>query len=74
MASKEDIENTNKAFASDPKVKILGFYWALGRYDSVLITDAPDAKSIMKIAMKVGNFASTETMIAIPREEAVKLL
>jgi len=73
-ATKEDIENSNKALASDPKVKILGFYWTLGRYDSVLITEAPNEKALMKIAMKVANFASTETMVAIPREEAVKLI
>jgi uncharacterized protein with GYD domain len=73
-ATKENIERSNKILASDPKVKVLGFYWTLGRYDSVLIMEAPNEKAAMKILTQVGDYAATETMVAIPREEAIKLL
>ena len=73
-ATKENIERANKVLASDPKVKVLAFYWTLGRYDSVLIIDAPNEKTALKILTKVGDYAATETMVAIPREEAIKLL
>jgi len=73
-ATKENIERANKVLASDPNVKVLSFYWTLGRYDSVLIIEGPNEKTAMKILTKVGDFAETETMVAVPREEAVKLL
>ena len=72
--TKEHIERTNKILASEPRVKVLGFYWTLGRYDSVLIVDGPDEKTAMKMLLQVGDYATTETMVAIPREEAIKLL
>jgi uncharacterized protein with GYD domain len=73
-ATKENIERSNKILASDPKVKVLAFYWTLGRYDSILILEAPNEKTAMKIITQVGDYAATETMVAIPREEAIKLL
>jgi uncharacterized protein with GYD domain len=73
-ATKEDIERTNKVLASEPKVKVLAFYWTFGRYDSILILEAPNENAIMKILLQVGDYVATETMVAIPREEAIKLL
>jgi len=73
-AIKEDIEKTNKILASEPKVKVLAFYWTLGRYDSILILEAPNEKTVMKLLLQAGEWISTETMVAIPREEAIKLL
>ncbi len=72
--TKENIERTNKIIASEPKVKVLGLYWTLGRYDTVLITEGPDEKTVMKMLLKAGDYAATETMVAVPREEAIKLL
>ncbi len=72
--TKEYAEKTNKVLASEPKVKVLAFYWTLGRYDSILIADAPNEKTMMKMLVQVGAYASTETMVAVPREEAIKLL
>ncbi len=73
-ATKEDIERTNKVLASEPKVKVLAFYWTFGRYDSILILEAPNENTVMKILQQVGDYVATETMVAIPREEAIKLL
>ena len=73
-ATKENIERTNKALASVPDVKVLSFYWTLGRYDTVTVFEAPDEKTMLKMLTKVGDFVATETMVALPREEATKLL
>ena len=55
-------------------VKFIGFYWTLGRYDTVLIVEAPDEKTVMKGNIKVGDIVSTETLVAVTREEAIKLV
>ncbi|MFX0202956.1 MAG: GYD domain-containing protein [Candidatus Hodarchaeota archaeon] len=49
-------------------------YWTLGRYDAVMITEAPSEKDVMKILLPLVDLADTETMVAVPREEAIKLL
>jgi len=72
--TKEYIERTNKIIAGEPKVKVLGFYWTLGRYDAVLITEGPDEKTVMKMLLEAGSYVGTETMVAVSREEAIKLL
>ena len=54
--------------------KILGFYWTLGRYDTVLIFEAPNEKVAMELAVEVSDIVATETMVAVPREEAIKFL
>jgi len=55
-------------------IKVLGWYWTLGRYDTVIIAEAPNEKVAMKLAIEVADFVDTETLVAIPREEAIKLL
>lgn len=55
-------------------VKVLGFYWTLGRYDTVVIMDAKDEKAAMRMGIKVGDLVSTETLVAVTREEAHELL
>ena len=55
-------------------IKIIGFYWTLGRYDTVMILEAPTEKDALKVAIDAADVVATETMVAIPREEAVKLL
>jgi uncharacterized protein with GYD domain len=54
--------------------KILGWYWTLGRYDVVLITEGKDEKSAMKGAIRFGDMFSMETLVALPREAAAKLV
>jgi uncharacterized protein with GYD domain len=55
-------------------IKIIGWYWTLGRYDTVVIVEAPNEKEAMKMAVELGDFVATETLVAIPREEAIKLV
>ena len=50
------------------------WYWTLGRYDAVSIIEAPSEKDIMKLLLPWQDVVDTETMVGIPREEAIKLL
>ena len=49
-------------------------YWTLGRYDGIVITEASTEKDAMKAILGFQNLVDTETMVAIPREEAITLL
>jgi len=49
-------------------------YWTLGRYDAINIMEAPTEKDAMKILLSFQHLVDTETMVAVPREEAIKLL
>ncbi|MGH9934373.1 MAG: GYD domain-containing protein [Nitrososphaerales archaeon] len=55
-------------------VKIIGTYWTLGRFDAVWVYEANNEKDAMKMFIDAGDVASTETLIAVSREEAMKLL
>ncbi len=74
--TKESIEKSNKLFEQSAKegVKILGQYWTLGRYDAVVLTEGKDEKSVMKYLLQWGDMISTETLVAIPRDQAIKLV
>ena len=49
-------------------------YWTLGRYDAVSIIEAPTEKDAMKLLLPLQDVVDTETMVAVPREEAIKLV
>jgi uncharacterized protein with GYD domain len=49
-------------------------YWTLGRYDGVTIIEAPSEKDAMKALLQFQDVVDTETLVAVPREEALKLL
>jgi uncharacterized protein with GYD domain len=55
-------------------IKVLGFYWTLGRYDGITIIEGKDEKTAMKWLLRWGDIVSTETLVAVPREEAMKLV
>ena len=55
-------------------IKIIGWYWTLGRYDTAVIYEAANEKEALKMSIAVSEFVATETLVAIPREEAIKLL
>ena len=73
---KKDISDTTKIIA-DWKAKgvnMLNWYWTLGRYDAVVVLEAPSEKEVMKMSIALSEWVKTETLVAIPRAEAVKLL
>ena len=49
-------------------------YWTLGRYDAVTIIEAPTEKDAMRALLLFQDVVATETLVAVPREEAIKLL
>jgi len=55
-------------------IKVLGWYWTLGRYDTVFIFEAASEKEAMKLSADIAEWVTTETLVAIPREDAIGLL
>jgi len=55
-------------------VKIIGTYWTLGRYDAVWVYEAPNEKVAIQLGIDAGEAMQTQTLVAISREEAMKLL
>jgi len=49
-------------------------YWTLGRYDLVAFMEAPNEKAATKVLLRFHDLIDTETMVAIPRKEAIELL
>jgi uncharacterized protein with GYD domain len=55
-------------------IKWHGIYWTLGRYDAVAVFEAPSEKMAMKMAISRGENMAIETLVAVPVEEARKLV
>jgi uncharacterized protein with GYD domain len=55
-------------------INVLSWYWTLGRYDTVFIYEAASEKEALKLSTEISEFVATETLVAIPRQEAVNLL
>jgi len=74
--TKEMIAEANKLkeYATKEGVKIKGTYWTFGRWDTVTIAEGPDEKTAMKALLRFGDLVSTETLVALPSEEATKLV
>jgi len=56
--------------------KVEGFYLTMGRYDIVMIMDAPDLETAAKLILTItskGN-VSTETLPAFPEDEYRKIV
>jgi len=72
--TKEAVAAMDKAI-KEPKIKgtkIHLVHWTLGRYDIIIYSEAPDEKAALAALYQFGDVASTETLVAIPREEALK--
>jgi uncharacterized protein with GYD domain len=56
--------------------KLKDFYLVMGRYDAVVIADAPDEATVAKLAMAVGALGNvrTETMRAFTEDEYRKIV
>jgi len=74
--SKEMAGDTTKMVEEFKKkgIKVLSWYWTLGRYDTVFIFEAASEKEALKLSTEIAEFVATETLVAIPRQEAVSLL
>jgi uncharacterized protein with GYD domain len=74
--TKETVGNSTELFGQLTKegLKFVGQYWTLDRYDTVTMVEAKDEKTLLKALMKFADMVSTKTLIALPREEAIKLV
>jgi uncharacterized protein with GYD domain len=74
--TKESVAQANKLFEQMVKegIKVVGQYWTLGRYDSVNIMEAKDEKTVMRAALRWEDLLSIDTLVAVRREEAMKLV
>lgn len=74
--TKETMDETSKIIkrAITEGAKFINIYYTLGRYDVVAIFEGPNENAAMKMLMRLGDIETTETLIAIPREEAMKLI
>ncbi len=72
----ESIRQNLEQMERDKKngVNVRQIFWTLGRYDAVVILDAPDEKAVMKSSIARGENMAQETLVAIPAEEARKLV
>ena len=75
-ATKEMLAESVKLAEQLPKegIKIIGNYWTLGRYDIVTIAEAKDESTFIRALLRYGDVFSTETLVALSREEAIKLV
>jgi uncharacterized protein with GYD domain len=60
-----------KKLCESMDAKVEGFYLTLGRYDIVLIMDAPNPEVVAKLILKIASqgTVTTETFPAFPEEE-----
>jgi uncharacterized protein with GYD domain len=74
--SRERIAENLRGIETEAKdgIKFLDIYWTLGRYEAVVLIEAPDEKAAMKCALSRGDWAETETLVAMPAVEARKLV
>ncbi len=54
--------------------KVISAYWTIGRYDAIVTLEAPSERAALKALMRWGDYLNTETLVAVPREEVVKLV
>lgn len=68
-------KKTNQFLAKPPAgMKIHQVLYTLGRYDIVIFYEAPSEKEAMCAGLMFADKAATETLVAIPLEEAKKFL
>jgi len=69
--SREVVAQNLKDIEADTKgqVRYLGVYWTLGRYDTVVLFEAPDEKAAMNMALKRADRMEIETLVALPADE-----
>jgi uncharacterized protein with GYD domain len=76
--SKENMNRLEQATETFRELEKQGIkmqvYWTLGSYDGVTIIEAPTEKDAMKALLLFQDVVVTETLVAVPREEALKLL
>ncbi len=68
--SKDVVAQNLKDIETDTKgqVRYLGIYWTLGRYDTVVMFEAPDEKAAMNMVLKRADRMDIEMLVAVPAD------
>lgn len=68
--SKQVVAENIRDIEADTKgqVRYLEIYWTLGRYDTVVIFEAPDEKIAMNTVLKRLDRMEIETLVAVPAD------
>lgn len=72
--TKADTEKTDEIIKANSQVKVISIDWVLGRYDGVMVAEAPDEETWLKFVEPLSEYITSETLVAIPREKALKIL
>ena len=74
--TKQELDKSTAYFAKLAKegTMVHQFLWTLGRYDTVAILEGKDEKAAMQNLVDFPFDIVTETLVAIPREEALKMV
>jgi uncharacterized protein with GYD domain len=56
--------------------KLIGGYYTFGKYDFVLVMEAPNDEAVMSLVLKVGSAGNvrTKTLKAFTAEEGIKII
>lgn len=68
--SRDVVAQNLKDIESDTKgqIKYTGIWWTLGRYDTVVMFDAPDEKAAMNMVLKRIDRMDIEMLVAVPAD------
>jgi uncharacterized protein with GYD domain len=69
--SKEVVAQNLKDIEEDTKgqIRYQGIWWTLGKYDTVVMFEAPDEKAAMNMVLKRADRMKIETLVAVPADE-----
>ncbi|MFH0967864.1 MAG: GYD domain-containing protein [Methanobacteriota archaeon] len=70
--SKEVVAQNLKDIEDDIKndITYVAMYWTLGKYDTVIIFEAPDEKAAINMVLKRADRMEIETLVAVPADES----
>jgi uncharacterized protein with GYD domain len=68
--SKVVVAQNMKDIGSDTKgqIRYLDIWWALGKYDTVVMFEAPDETAAMNMVLKQADRKERETLVAVPAD------
>jgi uncharacterized protein with GYD domain len=72
--TKTDTDKTDAIIKANPQVKVISIDWVLGRYDGVMVAEAPDEETWLRFVEPMSEYLKTETLVAIPREKVLKII
>ena len=80
--SVQNIKNTReraesfKKTAEEVGITVKDLYWTQGQFDGVAVLEAPDAETVLSLALRVGSQGDirTQTLRAFSAEEMTKII